>query len=99
MPDSTVRVVARVVARPGQAETLRAVLESLIPPTRAEAGCRHYELWRNHADPNEFTFIEEWTTDAALDAHLATEHFLAAAAQLPGVIAGEPDIRRYRLVR
>lgn len=74
MPENTVRVVARVTARPDKVDDLRAVLSGLIEPTRKEPGCIHYELLQNNADPTDFTFVEEWESDAALDAHLASAH-------------------------
>jgi len=99
MPENTLRVVARMIARPEAAGEVRAVLSGLVAPTRAEAGCLGYELLQNTSDPTDFTFVEEWEDDAALDAHLATEHISAALSRLPGLLAREPDIRRYRVVK
>ncbi len=36
MPDNGVRVVARVVARPGKEDELRTLLRGLIEPTRSQ---------------------------------------------------------------
>ena len=36
MRDQAVRVVARVVARPGKEDELRVLLKSLIEPTRSQ---------------------------------------------------------------
>lgn len=98
MSQSTVRVVARLVAFPNQVEAAKALLLSLVEPTRQEAGCIQYDLLQNQADPTDFTFVEEWASAAALDNHLAAEHIQAAIAQLPILIADGPDIRRYTLV-
>jgi quinol monooxygenase YgiN len=70
----------------------------LIEPTRKEAGCISYELLQNKQDPTDLTFVEEWESDAALDAHLATEHIREALSKVPDLVAAEPDIRRYSLV-
>ena len=59
MRDQALRVVARVVARPGKVEELQALLRGLIEPTRREPGCVTYELLQNTADPTDFTFVEE----------------------------------------
>jgi quinol monooxygenase YgiN len=69
-----IRVVARIVGRPETLDELAALLEGLVAPTRAEAGCHQYEMLRSTSDPTLFTFVEEWESDAALDAHLATDH-------------------------
>ena len=63
MRDQAVRVVARVVARPGKEDELRALLRGLIEPTRREPGCVTYELLQNTADPTDFTFVEEWSSE------------------------------------
>ncbi len=96
---TTVRVVARMIAKPETIAELQSVLTGLVEPTRVEEGCVSYELLQNVADSTDFTFVEQWSTDAALDAHLASPHLQAALERLGDLLAGEPDIQRYRLVR
>ncbi len=98
MPDNSVRVVARIEALPDKVDDVRKILEALIEPTRKESGCTLYELWQNHAAATDFTFVEEWESDAALDAHAASQHLKDAAARLQGLIKQAPDVRRYSLV-
>lgn len=98
MNPSTIHIVARIVAKPDAVAQLRVVLEKLLEPTRQEAGCRRYTLLQNRHDPTDFTFVEEWASDAAIDAHLQTSHIQAAFAQAQGLLAAEPDIRWYELV-
>ncbi|HAX86686.1 MAG TPA: antibiotic biosynthesis monooxygenase [Cyanobacteria bacterium UBA11370] len=95
MSNPTVRVVARLVALPEKVEELKAVLSGLIEPTRVEDGCIQYELYQNQADPTDFTFVEEWASSAALDAHLQSTHIQEAIQQLEGLVGAAPDIRRY----
>lgn len=99
MAENTLRVVARMVANPGDVDEVRSILSGLVGPTRAEPGCIAYELLQNRHDPTDFTFVEEWEGDAALDAHLSSEHIRSARARLPGLLAAEPDIRRYSVVK
>lgn len=98
MSDSTVRVVARIVALPDKVEELKAVLLALIEPTRREAGCLQYELLHNPSDPTDFTFVETWNSDEDLDIHLSSVHIEKAFEQVQGLLAAQPDIRRYRLL-
>jgi quinol monooxygenase YgiN len=98
MANQTIRVVAHLVALPDKVEVLKAVLLELIEPTRQEAGCIRYELWQNQSDPTDLTFVEEWGSNDALDAHLASKHIEAVDAKLQGLVAVEPDIRRYQLL-
>ena len=98
MTNQTIRVIAHIVALPGKEEALKAVLLEFIEPTRQEAGCIKYELLQNQSDPTDFTFVEEWASHDALDTHLGSDHMEAAGAKLEGLLAAEPDIRRYKLL-
>lgn len=93
----SIHVVARVTARPETVTALHTLLLSLLEPTRQESGCLRYGLLQNTADPTDFTFVEEWVDEAALDAHFTTPHLQAVLAQAPPLLAVEPDIRRYTL--
>ena len=98
MPDSTLHVIAHIPAMPEHADQVRTTLASLIEPTRKEEGCLRYDLLQNNDDPARFTFIEEWTSDAALDAHLQTPHVLSALNETGRLLADAPEIRRYTLL-
>ena len=65
MRDQAVRVVARIVARPGKEDEFRALLMGLIEPTRREPGCVTYELLQRNTDPINYALVEEWTRDLA----------------------------------
>jgi len=94
----SLRVVAHLNALPNKIDETKALLLSVLAPTRKEAGCIRYEIYQNNANPQDLTFIEEWASDAALEAHLQTPHITAALAKVPSLLAGAPDIRRYTLV-
>jgi quinol monooxygenase YgiN len=98
MSQDTLRVIARLRAKPGKENELRTLAVGLLAPTRKEAGCIRYELLVNEADPAELTFVEEWRDGAALDAHLATAHVEFAVRRCPDLLVGELDLRRFKLV-
>jgi quinol monooxygenase YgiN len=93
-----IRVVAHLQASPGKEQQLRAVLLSLLEPTRRESGCREYRLYQNTQDDRAFVFVEEWDDDAALDTHLQAPHLQAAIAEMQDLVAGPPQVGRYSLV-
>jgi quinol monooxygenase YgiN len=99
MAVNSIRIVAKVVANPNSVDQVCSILSDLVEPTRNESGCISYELMQNRTDPTDFTFVEEWETDAAIDAHLTTKHIRDALTKLRGLISSEPDIRRYRVVK
>lgn len=95
----TIRIVARVRARPDAMETMRALLESIVEPTRAEAGCLRYELLQDRETPFEFLLVQEWRSDRAYDEHLEQPHMLEAYGRLDPLLAGMPEIRRCSLLK
>ncbi|MBY0502961.1 MAG: antibiotic biosynthesis monooxygenase [Bryobacteraceae bacterium] len=80
-------VIAHIHAKPGQEDAVRAVLESYVGPTRQEDGCLRYDLFVDVSDPTRFTFVEEWTTMAALEKHGQSAHIAAGRAQLADKVA------------
>lgn len=92
------QVIARVRAKPESVDTVRAILCSIVEPTRREPGCVSYRLLQHAADPTEFATMEEWISAEAEEAHFFTPHILDALNKLSGHLAAEPDIRRYRAV-
>jgi len=69
-----VHVIARFVASGGKENQLRALLQGMLTPTRAESGCDSYELYESDSR-GRFYLNETWQSQAALDRHLATSHF------------------------
>ncbi len=51
-------IVARMKAKPGCEEQLYRALDAMIAPTRSEAGCVNYDLYRALSDPSVFVLYE-----------------------------------------
>jgi len=98
MSDDTLKVIARLRAQPGREAGLKQVLVGLVEPTREEPGCISYELLENLEDPREFTFVEEWRSESALDSHFSTDHISSALKEFPDLLAQELELRKYRRV-
>lgn len=97
--DSSLRVIARAHAKLDHVAQVREILTALVDATRREPGCLSYELLQNHADKTEFVFVEQWANTAAEQAHFMTPHLLATLQRLSGLLASEPQICRYGVVR
>ena len=78
---------------------VRDILISLIAPTQAEPGCLKYELFQNADDPTDFTFVETFASDAALDVHADASYIKALATTLTPLTRQASDVRRYRSVQ
>lgn len=98
MSNTNLRVVARLCAYPDKVEELKTLLLGLLNPTQQEAGCVQYDLLQNLDEPTDFTFVEEWESETALEAHLASAHIQAALQQVQGLVASGPKIDRYQLL-
>ena len=90
------KVILRLAARPDTVEALKPALLELAAESRKEKDCVNYHVLQNQADPCDFTLVEEWTSEAALDAHLKTQHVATAFAKGRPLLAAAPDARRYR---
>jgi quinol monooxygenase YgiN len=99
MPNTSLKVIARAAAKADSVKQVRALLIEGVEPTRREPGCLSCQLLQNRADPTDFTIIEEWTSAAAEQSHFATPHISDALRQLPELLAAEPDVRRYTVLR
>ncbi|WP_215404388.1 putative quinol monooxygenase [Janthinobacterium sp. JC611] len=82
----TLIVVATIDAQADHIDAVRAALEAVVPPSRAESGCLRYELHLDNKTPTRFVMLEEWADKAALTAHEATPHFLALVAATDGKV-------------
>jgi quinol monooxygenase YgiN len=88
-------LVARMRAKPGQEARLRAELQRLVAPTRAEPGCIAYDLHLSQNDPALFLFYETWKSPADLDAHFETPHLQALVKILPEMLEGEMELTKW----
>jgi quinol monooxygenase YgiN len=89
----TITVVATFQAKPGKEAELKQALISLVAPTHKEAGCINYDLHQSPEDPGQFLFHENWTTRAALDAHLQNDHIKVLLPRMDALCVGMPEIK------
>lgn len=85
-------IVARHLVRPEHAEQFPTLVESFAAATRAEPGTISFEWARSVDEPNVYLLVEAFRDAAAGDAHVHTEHFKAAIAMMPGLLAEPPQI-------
>lgn len=91
-------VIAHIRAKPGQESRVRQVLQGLVSPTRAEAGCINYDLHQSQADPALFVFYENWTSEAHLDAHSKSPHIQSFRKVAGEILAGPVEITKWQVV-
>jgi quinol monooxygenase YgiN len=83
---TALNVIATLIAKPGQQDTLEQLLRGLLEPTRTEAGCRQYDLHQDLQHPETFYMLERWSDDAALADHDQSAHLQSFRTQAADVI-------------
>ena len=80
-------VIAEIVAKPGSADALRALLVPFAEKSRNEPGCKLYTLLEVESEPGRFLTYEKWTDKAALQVHMTTPHIKEIVPKLEPVLA------------
>ena len=93
-----VHVMASIVVKPEHADAAMTQLVELAGKTRGEAGCVTYELFQRPDKPHVFRTVEEWRTQADVDAHMKTPHVAAAIAVAGPMFASPLEIVSYTKV-
>ncbi len=94
----TLRVVAHMQCNADRTAQAKELLQGLVAPTNEEPGCISYEMLQSTDDPTQFTFVEEWQSEADLDAHFGTDHIQVVLGQWDDLMAGSLDLRKYSKV-
>jgi len=96
--NDSLTVIAHVRAKPGQESRVRQILEGLLAPTRAEAGCINYDLHQSQTDPALFVFYENWESESHLEAHARSSHIQSFRKQADETLAEPVQITKWRIV-
>jgi len=68
------------------------IARSFTEATRAEEGCLWFDWSRSLEDPHEYVLVEAFRDGDAGGAHVGSDHFRAAQAELPPYLAETPRI-------
>jgi quinol monooxygenase YgiN len=96
MSDEPVTVVVRIRAREGSEAEVKRELLALLAPTRAERGCRNYDMHEMPDEPTLFLFHETWESERDLDRHLMEPHVQSWIAKTDRLLAEPMQLSRWR---
>ncbi|WP_148615402.1 putative quinol monooxygenase [Nocardioides rubriscoriae] len=88
-------IVVKWKVKPEHADAWPELTKAFTEATRAEPGNRFFEWSRSVDTPNEYVLIEAFDDDAA-GAHVQSEHFKQAQAELPQYVLETPEIRNWQ---
>lgn len=71
------------------------LIDDLVEASNEEAGILTYRATRDLHDENTIRFFEQYEDEAAVEAHNQTSHFREFEAELPDLLAGEPELTRF----
>lgn len=77
------KITAVLVARPGKAEELKALLVGMAPHCRAEPGNLRWDVWQDRSQPDRYVLDELYEDDAAVAAHREAPHFKDYLSRIP----------------
>ncbi|MEM1156225.1 MAG: putative quinol monooxygenase [Pseudomonadota bacterium] len=89
----TIGVVATLTIQEGKNAEFEQAFLGLAEQVRAnEPGNLFYLLHRSRENPQEYKVLEQYTSDADLQAHRESDHFKAANATLAPFMAAMPIV-------
>ncbi len=90
----TRKITALLIAKPGKAAELEALIRGMVGPCRAEPGNLRWDVWQDRDDPNRFVLDELYADDAAVAAHRASAHFLNYAGKIGDLADRTPIVSK-----
>ena len=85
-------ITAKFAVLPEHADAWPELSRAFTAATRAEDGCLWFDWSRSLDDPHEYVLVEAFRDGDAGGAHVGSDHFRAAQAELPRYLAATPRI-------
>ena len=80
---SPAKITGILIARPGKAEELKALLVGMAPHSRAEPGNLRWDIWQDQSQPDRIVLDELYRDDTAVAAHHQTPHYQDYLLRIP----------------
>ncbi len=93
-----VQVIARLKVQPQQVEPMVELMSQLCQSGQNAPGNLRFEVLQCASDPTMFVTHETWADTTAADTHMGSDYVESTLRQLSTMLAGEPDITRYRQI-
>jgi quinol monooxygenase YgiN len=89
-------VFVRFFLKPGAEVRAEAILRTMVAATRAEPGCRRYDLFRSTTAEGAalLALIEQYDDDEAIGAHRETPHYKAYRAEIMALLSQPIEVTR-----
>ena len=85
-------ITAKFQVKPEHADDWPAISREFTEACNAEPGCLWFQWSRSVEDPDEYVLVEAFADDEAGAAHVRSDHFTKATAELPRHLVTTPKI-------
>ena len=82
---------------PERREDALDLADHLVEQSNREDGVIDYRAAVDVQDANRIRFFEQYEDAAAVEAHEESDHFQRFEAELPDLLAGEPEVLRFEV--
>jgi quinol monooxygenase YgiN len=90
-------IIARLEFAPKDVPAFIRAAQGSIALTRAEPGCELYAMATDISEPGVIWISEQWSSQAALDAHLTSAHIAEFLQRIGGLNMLSMDARQYEV--
>lgn len=84
---------------PAAVDRAKDVLGAMAAASRLDEGCLEYGFWVDPILAHRFRAYEEWGSEPAIEAHMATSHAAAFIEALPSLGIRSSSVWRYEATR
>ncbi len=92
-PDYGMMIVAKLSVKPEKIKDFTEAAKVMIENSTKEPGCKSYQLYQDPYDNTKFVFVEQYTNQAAVDAHFAADYFKAFGPKVGDLVTGPAQIK------
>lgn len=89
-----ITIIAKFNIKSGCTDSFRRAALDCVRETRKEKGNLAYKIYRGRKEENEFTFLEEWLNDTAIEAHNNAPHFIKFLDAIKPLCETAPEINQ-----
>jgi quinol monooxygenase YgiN len=93
-----VAVLASFHPKPGKFDQAETILKGMVKTTRAEPGCRVYNLHRLTGDEPSLHIYEVYDDQAAVEHHRSMDYYKQYRATIPDLLAKPIEVKFFEAV-
>lgn len=90
-----ITVIAKFRVKETEIPAFEKFASTVAQATRRERGNLSYQIYQNRSAANEFTFVEEWLNDTAIENHNQSKHFQDFLPQVEPLLLAPPQIDQF----